>query len=146
MTQLKAQGLVDQINTLTAQKIIKTWEITALEQQLKESDIYKEIEAKKLALKETTQAETELRTQVQETMESQGIKKFEWLWWEVVQLNKKPWKLIIEDDKIPALDDYRKEKTTVSIDKKALKEDIKQGLIIDWVSISEEYTLVIKHK
>lgn len=146
MTAITTQGLVDQINTLTADKLIKTGEITVLEQQLKESDIYKQIEAKKVELRETTQEETQLRTQVQETMESQGIKKFEWLNWEVVQLNKKPWKLIIEDDKISALDEYRKEKTTVTLDKKSLKEDIKEGLIIDWVSISEEYTLVIKNK
>jgi len=37
---------------------------------------------------------------------------------------------VIEDDTISALDEYRVEKTTTSIDKKLLKEHLKQGDII----------------
>jgi hypothetical protein len=73
-----------------------------------------------------------------------GLKKFEALNWTIIQLNKKPWALVIETEEfIP--DEYKKEKTTISIDKTALKKDISEWLIIDWVSISEDYTLVIKN-
>lgn len=37
-----------------------------------------------------------------------------------------------------------KEKTTTSIDKVQLKKDVSEWLVIEWVSISEDYTLVIK--
>ena len=47
-----------------------------------------------------------------------------------VQLNATPGALKIEDEKsVP--DEYWKEKTTRSIDKVKLKEDIKQGVFVD---------------
>jgi hypothetical protein len=72
------------------------------------------------------------------------LKKFEWLDWTIVQLNKKPWALVIEnEDLIPK--EYFKEKTTVTVDKTTLKKDISEWLIIEWCYISEDYSLVIKN-
>jgi hypothetical protein len=41
--------------------------------------------------------------------------------------------------------EYWKEKVTKSIDKTTLKNDIKEWLIIDWVTIEVDYNLVIKN-
>ena len=71
------------------------------------------------------------------------IKKFEALDWTIIQLNKKPWALVIESE--DNIEEYIKGKTTRTIDKKQLKEDIKQWVVIEWVYIKEDYTLAIKH-
>jgi hypothetical protein len=77
-------------------------------------------------------------------MVNKGMKKFEALDWTIVQLNKKPWALVIEDESIESLNEYRKEKITISLDKASLKKDIKEWIIIDGVFIKEDFTLVIK--
>ena len=60
-----------------------------------------------------------------------------------VQLNATPGALKIEEEKnVP--DEYWKEKTTRSIDKVKLKEDIKQGVFVDGVSIEQDYKFIIK--
>jgi hypothetical protein len=77
-------------------------------------------------------------------MISSWVKKFEWLNWTIIQLNKSPWSLVIEnEDLIPV--DYRTSKIVTTIDKKKIKDDIKMWCIVDWCFISEDYSLVIKN-
>ena len=143
MTEVTTQGLIDKINGLTVNKIIKSWELTKKKQELKELALYQEIEALESEISNIGKEDTELREEVKQILINAGLKKFEALDWTIVQLNSKPWALIIEDEsKVP--DDYKKMKTTFTIDKNAVKEDIKNGVIIEWCSISEDYTLVIK--
>jgi hypothetical protein len=78
-------------------------------------------------------------------MISNGLKKFEALNWTIIQLNETPWALIIENEKIVPKE-YIIKKITKTIDKKQLKEDIKEWLILEWVSIKKDYNLVIKYK
>ena len=148
MTDIKTQdpqGIVDQINDLTIKKLEAKKLLMTLEVELEESPLYQRIQAWKDIVDDLSKQEAELKEAGKELMINAWMKKFEALDWTVVQLNKTPWALVIEDDTISALDEYRVEKTTTSIDKKLLKEHLKQGDLIEGVSIKEDYTLVIKH-
>ena len=148
MIEIKAQdpqGIVDQLNDLTIKKLEAKKLLMNLEVELEESPLYQRIQAGKDIVDDLSKQEAELKETGKELMINAWMKKFEALDWTVVQLNKKPWALVIEDDTISALDEYRVEKTTTSIDKKLLKEHLKQGDLIEGVSIKEDYTLVIKH-
>ena len=144
MTEITTQSLVEQINSSTVLSMQLKSKITDKKKELEENELVIQIEEMEEQLKKVQKNETELKERVKETMMNAGMKKFEALDGTIVQLNKKPWALVIEDESILPLDEYRKEKVTVSIDKKQLKEDIKEWLIIEWVSIKEDYTLIIK--
>ena len=145
ITTQDPQGIVDQINDLTIKKLQSKKLLAELTQELEETELYKRVQSGEEVLKNLSNEEAKLKETGKELMLNAWMKKFEALDWTVVQLNKKPWALTIEDDTISALDEYRVEKTTTSIDKKLLKEHLKQWDLIDGVSIKEDYTLVIKH-
>jgi len=145
MSELTTQGIVEKINSTTVQSIQLKGKIAEVKQRLAEYPENQELEELNKQLTEVTAEDTELRTLAKNKMIDAGMKKFEALDGTTIQLNKKPWALVIEDESIEALNDYKKEKVTVSIDKKQLKEDIKEWIIIDGVSIKEDYTLVIKN-
>lgn len=143
MTTITTQGLIDLINAKTLESSNLKLAIANKRAELEASPIYAEIAELEAKLKEVSKEDTELRDQAKETLINAGMKKFEALDGTIVQLNKKPWALIIEDESlVPS--EYKKEKVTISIDKKQLKEDVKEGVIIDGVSIKEDFTLVIK--
>ena len=144
MTEITTQGIVERINSTTIQSIQLKGKIAEVKQRLAEYPENREIEKLNVLLKEITTEDTEMRNLAKDKMLNAGMKKFEALDWTTIQLNKKPWALVIEDESLIP-DEYKKEKTTISIDKKQLKEDIKEWVIIDGVSIKEDYTLVIKN-
>ena len=144
MTEITTQGIVEKINSTTIQSIQLKGKIAEVKQRLAEYPENREIEELNVLLKEITTEDTEMRNLAKDKMLNAGMKKFEALDWTTIQLNKKPWALVIEDESLIP-DEYKKEKTTISIDKKQLKEDIKEWVIIDGVSIKEDYTLVIKN-
>ena len=148
MTEIKTQDtqwIVDQLNDLTIKKLESKKLLTKLTQELEETELYKRVQAGEEILKNLSNQEAELKEAGKELMLNAWMKKFEALDWTVVQLNKTPWALVIEDETIPELKEYQVEKTTTSIDKKLLKEHLKQGDIIKWVSIKQGYKLEIKH-
>ena len=141
--EITTQTIVEKLNVITTKKLKYNKLLNEIQQELEQSDLYKRIEEGKKIISELELEEKELKDTGKFIMLDAGLKKFESIDGSIAQLNKKPWKLIIEDnDKIPQ--EYIKEKTTKSIDKKTLKEDIKQWVIIEWVSISQDYELVIK--
>jgi hypothetical protein len=145
MTNLTTQWIVDNLNWLDILKSKKSLELLNKKRELESLSIYKEIKELETEIKSIEKDETELKEKWKKILMDSWIKKFEALDWTTIQLNKKPGKLIIQnEDLIPS--DYIKTKTTTSIDKKNLKEDIKQGVIVEWVSIETDYTLVIKSK
>lgn len=144
MTQITTQGIIDIINAKVSEKAKASLLLANKKEELQSSDLYKEVKQLELRVNQLEREENEMREQGKQIMLDSGLKTFTTLEWVVIQLNKKPWSLIIEDEsKVPA--EYIKEKVTTSIDKKTLKEDISQGLLIEWVYISEDYTLVIKN-
>jgi len=116
--------------------------VSKLELELSESELMKRINKWKDLLKELAEQEITLKNQWIEILQKSWIDKFEANWIKV-RLKNSIWRLVIEDDS--KLDDYKKEKVTITIDKKAIKEDLKEWLIIEWVKIEQDVTLEIKY-
>ncbi len=145
MTELKPQWIVDTLNKITIDTITKRAELVKKQEEMKGTTIYNEISNLEYELKELSKQDKEIKEQWKQILLDSWIKKFEALDWTIIQLNKKPWKLIITEELlIPT--EYRIEKTTKSLNKKDIKDNIKQWEIIDWVEIQEDYNLIIKHK
>ena len=145
MKAITTQWIIDTLNSIELQKLDLEIQLKTKELELKNIPLVSEISELKKKLTELETQDSEIREQGKQVMINSWIKKFEALDWTVIQLNKTPWSIVIENENLVPKE-YFKEKTTITLDKKQLKEDISQGLIIDWVSISEDYKLVIKNK
>lgn len=144
MTQVTTQWIVDKLNTITVSTLTKKAELIKKQEELKQLDLYNEIQDLEYELKELSKQETELKETGKQILIDSGIKKFEALDWTIIQLNKKPWALVIEhEDDIS--EEYYNEKVTRTLDKKKIKDDIAQWCVFDWVYIKTDYSLVIKH-
>lgn len=144
MTQITTQSIVDTLNSIELMKANLNLQLLNKQEELRNTDLYKEIKDLEISIKQLEKQDEEIREQGKQILLSNWLKKFEALDWTIIQLNETPWALVIEnEDLVPK--EYKKEKVTISIDKKTLKEDIKQGLIIEWVSIEKDYNLVIKN-
>jgi len=144
MTQITTQSIVDTLNSIELMKANLNLQLLNKQEELRNTDLYKEIKDLEISIKQLEKQDEEIREQGKQILLSNWLKKFEALDWTIIQLNETPGALVIEnEDLVPK--EYKKEKVTISIDKKTLKEDIKQGLIIEWVSIEEDYNLAIKN-
>lgn len=144
MTEITTQWIINFIQQTQTMKSKLNLELLNKKEQLKNLPLYIEIQDLETSIKELDKQEEQAKEQGKQIMLESWLKKFEWLDWTIVQLNKTPWALVIEiEDNIPK--EYFKEKTTVSIDKTTLKKDIAEWLLIEWVYISEDYKLVIKN-
>ena len=144
MTEITTQWIINFIQQTQIMKSNLNLELLNKKEQLKNLPLYIEIQDLEISIKELEKQEEQAKEQGKQIMIESWLKKFEWLDWTIVQLNKKPWALVIEnEDLIPK--EYFKEKTTVTVDKTTLKKDISEWLIIEWCYISEDYSLVIKN-
>lgn len=143
--ELKINWLADLLSNIDVEKSHLNLELMNCKAELEKTALQIRIKEIETDLKNLNKREEELKEIGKNIMINSWLKKFEWLNWQVIQLNKKPWALQIEDEsKIPQ--EYFKTVTTTTINKTQLKEDIKQGCIIDWCYISEDYSLIIKNK
>lgn len=143
--ELKPQWIIDTINSIEIQKMKLNRLLSNKKQELIENWIYKEIKDIETSIRQLEQQENEAREVWKQIMISNGLKKFEALDGTIIQLNKTPWSLIIENEEyIP--EEYIKTKIVRTIDKVSLKKDIQEWFIIEWVSISEDFNLIIKNK
>ena len=142
--ELKPQNIIDTLNGIELITTKLNLELFNKKEALKNLELYKEIQDIEISIKQLQKQEEQIREQGKQILLNAWLKKFEALDWTIIQLNSTPWALFIQDEsKVPK--EYIKEKITTSIDKKQLKEDIKQGLIVDWCSIEVDYNLVIKN-
>lgn len=144
MTQITTQWIVEKINSNMVQSMQLKAKIVDYDREIQESLAYCEKEKLQEQLREIEKQDFELRELAKQKLIDAGMKKFEALDGTIVQLNKKPWALKIEDESVIP-EEYKKEKVTISIDKTALKKDVQEWLILDGVYITEDYTLVIKN-
>lgn len=145
MENIATQWLIEKINSNLVSQANKNLELSNLKAELENLDLVKNIKLLELEIKGLWKLDTELREEWKQLLINTGIKKFEALDWTIIQLNKKPWALVIEDESISELEEYKKEKITITIDKKQLKEDITQWVIVPGVYITTDYSLVIKN-
>ena len=103
--------------------------------------IQKEIERLEKYLKSYENATNALKKIVSNTMETLNLTKIETESGRI-SIRKSQSVNIIEQDKIPSK--YIKQTITEKVDKVAIKEDIKQGILVDGAALKTNYSLVIK--
>jgi len=120
------------------------FEIASLERQLQENETFKKIEDLK---KMSAQNDREIiirKDNVMSSMLDAWLKSMEFEN-QKVTIKKSAWSVKYNSDSdVP--DNYKKEKTTVSIDKKALKEWLLAWDVLPWVEIVYKNTLLITPK
>ena len=139
-------GLVTELNKITVTKLQYQCNLNELELELAESDLLARINKGKALIAELNKQETELKNKWIEILQTAWIDKFESNWTEV-RIKTTAWSLKIDDEE--KLDDcYKKTvtKTTTSIDKNEIKKDMKEWVIIEWVTLEKKVTLEIKQK
>jgi len=134
--------LIWELSNLESKKLSYRVQLQELEQELEQSELMQRINKWKALLKELEEKEIELRKNWIKILQDSWIDKFE-ANWVCVKLKTSPWRLIIEDEDIIP-DEYKKVKTSYTIDKKELKKDIQEWVIIEWVSREKTIDLDIK--
>ena len=145
MTELTSIWLIQNLTDIQSKKIEYENLIMKLEIELEESDLVRRIMKGKEMLKELKLEEIDLKNKWINLLQKSNIKEFT-SWSTKVRIKESPWKLIIDDESLIP-EQYKEEvtKTTIKIDKKELKEDMKQGEIIEWVHLDQDVTLEIKY-
>lgn len=136
--------LIWELSNLESKKLSYRVQLQELEQELEQSELMQRINKWKALLKELEEKEIELKKNWVKILQDSWIDKFE-ANWVCVKLKTSPWRLVILDEDLIS-DEYKKVKTSYTIDKKAIKEDMKEWVIIDWVELEQDITLDIKFK
>lgn len=119
-------------------------EIANLEQELHSSEFRKNIQDKKQMLQVYENIENEQKTNIVNSMLSNGLKSVEFVN-QKFTLKKNPWSLKINDEEmIPQ--EFKKEKVEIVIDKKAIKDKINAGEDVAGCEIIYSHSLIITPK
>ena len=98
-------------NTIWDVQNEKAWltlDIANLERQLMETELYKQIQEKKMQLREVEKQEEEIKQNILSWMMQNSLKSLEFTF-QKFTIKKNPWTLVIENiDEIP--EEYKKEK------------------------------------
>jgi len=145
MKELTTTWLISELSEIQSKKLEYTNLIMKLEIELEESDLVRRIMKWKQLLKELKEKEIETKNNGLKVLESANIEKFES---NGVEIRRKVsiWRLVIEDESLIP-EHYKEEviKTTIKIDKKEIKDNLKQWEIIDWVKLEQDITLEVKY-
>ena len=123
--QTDLQTFGENFRTLQTKRANAQMELRDLEMELQQTEFRKQIQAKKMEVAELEKKETEMKQQIVNWMLQNQLKSIEFTF-QKFTVKKNPWSLVIEDEsKIP--DEFKKEKTEIVIDKKAIKDKIQNG-------------------
>ena len=141
--QKEVEGIIPTIQSITLENFKLQSEIAQKEDELKNSPLYQEIQSLKQLLKGNENMEIELREKGKNIMIENWLKEFEMLDGTIVQLNKTPWALIIEEW---ATFDEKYYRVKKEVDKAQIKKDFNAWVPIEWVYIQSDYKFIIKSK
>ena len=142
--QTDLQTFGENFRTIQTNRAKAQLELRDLEAELQQTEFRKQIQAKRLEVAELEKNETEMKQQIVNWMLQNQLKSIEFTF-QKFTVKKNPWSLIIEDEsKIP--EEFKKEKTEIVIDKKAIKDKIQSGEEIDGARIQSSFSLVITPK
>lgn len=142
--QTDLQTFGENFRTLQTKRANAQMELRDLEMELQQTEFRKQIQAKKMEVAELEKKETEMKQQIVNWMLQNQLKSIEFTF-QKFTVKKNPWSLVIEDEsKIP--DEFKKEKTEIVIDKKAIKDKIQNGENVDGAMITYSHSLVITPK
>lgn len=142
--QTDLQTVGENFRTLQTKRANAQMELRDLEMELQQTEFRKQIQAKRMEVAELEKKENDMKQNIVNSMLQNQLKSIEFTF-QKFTVKKNPWSLVIEDEsKIP--DEFKKEKTEIVIDKKAIKEKIQNGETIDGASIRSSYSLQITPK
>lgn len=142
--QTDLQTFGENFRTIQTNRAKAQLELRDLEAELQQTEFRKQIQAKRLEVAELEKKENEMKQNIVNWMLQNQLKSIEFTF-QKFTVKKNPWSLIIEDEsKIP--EEFKKEKTEIVIDKKAIKDKIQSGEEIDGARIQSSFSLVITPK
>jgi len=145
MNEIIKLWLIWELSRIQTQKLEYKENLIKLKNELEDSMLMARIKKWEAMIKELESKEVELKSKWLEILEKSGIDKFETDW---VEVRKKTsvWRLIVDDENLIP-EDYKETETITKtkINKKELKEDIKQWVIIEWCHLEQDIELVIKY-
>ena len=119
-------------------------EVQKAELALHETEEWKTLEAKQKELAQYTQMEEQAKDFILEWMLNNNLKVIEFTNQRFTVKTNPPSVKIIDEELIPA--EYKVEKVTVSVDKKKIKDAIKNWGIVDGAELDCSHSLVITPK
>lgn len=142
--QTNLQEIGDSIRAIQTKRANAQIELHAMEIELQKTEFRQKIQEKKLEVAELTQKEEEVKKNILNWMLQNQLKSIEFTF-QKFTVKKNPWAVVIEDEsKIP--DEFKKEKTEIVIDKKAIKEKIQNWETVDGATVTYWHTLQITPK
>lgn len=142
--QTDLQTVGENFRTLQTKRANAQMELRDLEMELQQTEFRKQIQAKRMEVAELEKKENDMKQNIVNSMLENQLKSIEFTF-QKFTVKKNPWSLVIEDEsKIP--DEFKKEKTEIVIDKKAIKDKIQNGENVDGASIKSSFSLVITPK
>lgn len=142
--QTDLQTFGENYRTIQTSRAKAQLELRDMEAELQQTEFRKQIQAKRMEVAELEKKESEIKQNIVNWMLQNQLKSIEFTF-QKFTVKKNPWSLVIEDEsKIP--DEFKKEKTEIVIDKKAIKDKIANGENVDGASIKSSFSLVITPK
>ena len=142
--QTDLQTFGENYRTIQTSRAKAQLELRDMEAELQQTEFRKQIQAKRMEVAELEKKESEIKQNIVNWMLQNQLKSIEFTF-QKFTVKKNPWSLVIEDEsKIP--DEFKKEKTEIVIDKKAIKDKIVSGENVDGASIKSSFSLVITPK
>lgn len=142
--QTDLQTFGENYRTIQTSRAKAQLELRDMEAELQQTEFRKQIQAKRMEVAELEKKESEIKQNIVNWMLQNQLKSIEFTF-QKFTVKKNPWSLVIEDEsKIP--DAFKKEKTEIVIDKKAIKDKIQNGENVDGASIKSSFSLVITPK
>ena len=147
MKELTTSSLITELSDITSKKLDYNNQITALQEELAQSELVSRITKWQAMITELNAREIEIKNNGIKILQESWIDKFEANWVEV-RIKTTAWSLIVtEQELIPKEFIKTTTKVTESVDKKALKEAImKDWEVIDWCKIEQKVSLEVKYK
>ena len=142
--QTDLQTVGENFRTLQTKRAKAQMELRDLEMELQQTEFRQKIQEKKREVAEREEKENATKQMIVNGMLQNQLKSIEFTF-QKFTVKKNPWSLVIEDEtKIP--NEFKKEKTEVVIDKKAIKEKIANGENVDGAKITFSHSLIITPK
>lgn len=136
-------GLVIKIQHIEKDILQNNVSLLEAKEQLHNSELFKKVYELEKEQRENNKQLEELKETAKNVLIDNNIKSFESISWTVLKLKKTPWKLVITNNELIPTEYII---NTPSINKKELKKDIQEWLIIDWVTIESDYIFNINYK
>lgn len=137
--------LVDNVDIIERKRLTLVSDLEIKKTELRSSPLYQDIIAMEAELKLFELQKEEHNKMITDAMQDAGLKSFDTLDGRRLLIKKSPWSCKITNEDL--LDDrWKKEKTTIAIDKKAILEELRNWGKVAGADIEYTFSLQISNK